>query len=183
MPSTPNWAIPYPCSGDNIDCTIFEDFTVAIQTAITTLDTLTTTALRRPTAKITGSGQAIAAGATTNATFSSEEFDTAAMANLGVNNDRLTVTSDGMYMITAWSDLGSPFTTMTSNSVAISVNGTIIYRKKNSSDTNLDMNVTVTGLYNCVVGDIIRMPILWTGTGGPLSTFSSTLSALRVALP
>lgn len=179
---TPNWSIPYPCAGETVDCTIFSSFTNAIQDALTGMDELSTDVLNRPATSVTGSSQAIAVAVSTNATYTTEVYDNGTMADLAVNNDRLTVQVPGMYMITAYSDLGSPFTTMTSNAAAITVNGVVLYRKKNSSDTNLDMNVTVTGLVNCLAGDIIRMSILWTGTGGPLNTFTSTLSARLVAI-
>lgn len=183
MPVTPNWNIPYPCAGETIDCTVFQAFTQAIQDAVTGLDDLSTDILNRPAAKVTGGSQAIAVGVSTNATYTTEVYDNAAMANLGVNNDRLTITTSGMYMVTAWSVLGSGFTTITSNAVAITNNATVLYRKKNSSDTNLTMAVSVTGLINCTAGDVLRASILWTGTGGPLNTFTTDLSARFVALP
>lgn len=180
--ATTNFAIPYPCAGETIDCTIFEAFTQAIQDALTGLDSQSVDVLNRPAASVTGGGQNIAVNVSTNATYTSESYDNDNMADLTVNNDRLTIVTPGMYMITGYSSLGSGFTTITSNAVAITVNGTVLYRKKNSSDTNLAMNVTVTGLVNCLAGDIIRTSILWTGTGGPVSTFTSTLSARLVAI-
>lgn len=183
MPVTPNWNIPYPCAGETIDCTVFQAFTQAIQDAVTGLGDLSNDILNRPAAKVSGGGQAIAVGVSTNAVYTDELYDNAAMANLGVNNDRLTITTSGMYMVTGWWYPGSGFTTLTSNAVAISNNGTVLYRKKNSSDTNIAMSVTVTGLINCTAGDVLRTSVLWTGTGGPLNTFTSQLSARFVALP
>lgn len=180
---TPNFAIPYPCSGETIDCTIFASFTQAIQDALISVEDLTVTALNRPAAGVSGTGQAITVNVSTNATFGTELYDNNNMADLAVNNDRLTIQTDGVYMVTVWSGLQSGWATMTSNAVAISNNGTVLYRKKNSSDNDLDMDVTVTGLVNCVAGDILRCSILWTGTGGPATTSITRLFARLVALP
>lgn len=179
---TPFWNIPYPCSGETIDCAVFQSFTQAIQDALTGLDELSFDILNRPAASVTGSSQNITVNVSTNATYTTEQYDNGTMADLAVNNDRLTIQVPGMYMVTAYSDLSTGWTTITSNAVAITQNGTVLYRKKNSSDTNLDMNVSVTGLVNCGAGDIIRASILWTGTGGPAVTFTSTLSARLVAI-
>lgn len=185
MPSTPNFAIPYPCSGDNIDCGVFEDFTTAVQNALLSVDVSVEEANNRPAASISMSAsQNINVGAATNVQFGSELYDNDNMANLGVNNDRLTVVTTGMYMVTGFTlGNGGSVTTLTSEAVALSRNGTILYRKKNSSDDNRSMGNTVTGLINCTAGDILRLVYLWTGTGGPMSLGFGTLSARLVAIP
>lgn len=183
MPSTPNWNIPYPCSGDNIDCTVFEDFTQAIQDAITAVDALSVQVRNRPAAAIDNSFNTIPVGVSTNVQFALEDFDNANMVNLAVNNDRITITVDGMYLVNANLYLTPPSTTVTSNAVAITRNGTVLYRKKSSSDTNDFTAMTLAGLVPCVAGDILRLSALWTGTGGPAATFIGRLSAQFVALP
>lgn len=179
---TPNWGFPYPCSGETIDCLIFEQFAEAVQTTLSDMNIFADTALNRPTASVVGGIQTVAVGVSTNATYTTENYDNFGMADLAVNNDRLTVQADGVYMVTTALILGPTFTTITSNAVAISKNGTILYRKKSSSNTDTPMAVTVTGLIGCVAGDILRSSILWTGTGGPIEV-TTLLSARLVALP
>ena len=180
---TPNWGLPYPCSGETIDCLIFEQFAEAVQTTLSDMNIFADTALNRPAASVNNGTQTVAVNTSTNAIYATEEYDNFNMVDLAVNNDRITIQADGIYMVNTWSSLGSGFTTITSNAVAITKNGTVFYRKKNSSNTDLTMDVNVTGLLSCVAGDIIRASLLWTGTGGPINTFDTRLSARLVALP
>lgn len=184
MPSTPNFAIPYPCSGTTIDCTAFEDFTEAIQDAIDAVSVAEQAALNRPAAKVGDTdAQTFTVAVATNMTFVFEDFDNDAMANLGVNADRLTIQTDGIYVVSAMAQAAGSVTTLTSQAIAVSQNGTIRYRKKDSVRDNSPMTIHVVGLMSCVAGDIIRAVYLWTGTGGPDTLTSSDLQARLVSLP
>lgn len=184
MPSTPNFAIPYPCAGETVDCDDFALFTEGIQDALTSLDALNTEVLNRPAAHIQAfaNGQTFTVNVATNVIFDTVFFDNDGMANLTVNNDRLTVQNPGMYLVSGNLRTGASFTTITSQSNALSLNGTILYRKKESSDNNNLMYIpSAIGLMNCVAGDVIRLVYLWTGTGGPDGSAIGHLMAHRIS--
>lgn len=183
MPSTPNFAIPYPCSGDTIDCNIFEPFTAAIQDSLDALDVLNEEVLNRPAAHIQAfaNGQTFTVNVATNVIFDTVFFDNDSMVDLAVNNDRITIQNPGMYLVAGNLRTGASFTTITSQSNALSLNGTILYRNKESSDNNNLMYIpSAIGLMNCVAGDVIRLVYLWTGTGGPDGSAIGHLMAHRV---
>ena len=73
-----------------------QDVDVDVQTQVNTINT----ALTAPSARVSASANLNVPPSTfVFLTFATEEFDNAAIANLGVNNDRLTFTSTGIYLI------------------------------------------------------------------------------------
>lgn len=79
-----------------------QDFATDVDTDVQSLVSLTTTVLNAPSARVSASAnQSIPANTPTFVTWAVEEYDNAAMANLGVNNDRLTFTSTGIYLVHA----------------------------------------------------------------------------------
>ncbi len=182
--TTPNFEIRYPCAGDTIDCDTFANFTNDIQAALDAVAVSETAALNRPNAKITENGaQTIAFNTTTDIQFHIEEYDNNGMADLAVNNERLTIQTAGIYMAEAYMSGNSSFTTVSSQAIALSQNGTIRYRKKDSNRSNLTSSIHVVGLFNCLVGDVLRAVYLWTGSGGPEGVFSCEFQARLVSLP
>lgn len=80
----------------------FQDFATDVDTDVQSLVNTTTTVLNAPSARVSASAnQAIPANTPTFVTWAVEEYDNAAMANLGVNNDRITFTSTGIYLVHA----------------------------------------------------------------------------------
>lgn len=185
MPTTPTFAIPYPCAGETIDCAAFAAFTQAVQDAVDDVAVAQEAALTRPSAKVSASSgiQTFTVAVATNVQFDFEDFDNDAMANLGVNNDRLTVATSGLYVVAASLMPAGSVTTLTSQAVALSQNGTILYRKKDSTRDNFPFGIHVVGLVNCVAGDILRVVYLWTGTGGPDTLTFCEFNARLVSLP
>lgn len=184
MPFTPNFNIFYPCAGDNIDCEDFQTFTDSIQAALATVDTAEQEVLQRPNARASAfsTGQTIAVTAATNVQFDVEFFDNDTMVNLAVNNERITIQTAGIYLATGSFLNGGPVTTLTSESLALSQNGTIRFRKKNHFNANTAVSLQTIGLFDCQIGDIIRLVYLWTGSGGPAGVFDASLSAQLVAI-
>ena len=160
------------------------DFANDVDADVAALVARQTAALNRPSARVSATAnQLIAANTNTFATFATEEYDNAAMANLGVNNDRLTLTSTGIYLVTAEVNFSS-------NGNA-TVNGRLMVFVPNLSsdkgqDTrrgaqNMDTEMTITMLYQCVTaGDFIQVRVRQE-SGAALNINARSFSATKVA--
>lgn len=103
MPQNTPRGYTYPLYGDaaNFPAQI-QDFATDVDTDVAALVASATTALNAPSCRVSASAnQAIAANTATIVTWAVEEYDNAAMGNLGVNNDRISVTVSGIYLVTA----------------------------------------------------------------------------------
>lgn len=166
---TDNFAIPYPCGGDSIDCTVFQPWAEAIQAAVSSVRDTSELALNKPAAAVqqTFSAATFAPGVTAVITYDVEDFDNNNMVNLSVNNDRITVRTAGVYLVIASSAGVGPTTTLTSEAVGITRNGVQVYRKKSGILPQGPQSLQVIGILGCAVGDVLQANFLWTGTGGP----------------
>jgi hypothetical protein len=104
MPANTPRGYTYPVYGDvnNFPAQI-QDFATDVDTDVQAIVTAATTALTAaPSARVSAvANQAIAANVNVTVTWATEEFDNAAMANLGVSNTILTFTSLGDYLLHA----------------------------------------------------------------------------------
>lgn len=104
MPANTPRGYTYPVYGDanNFPAQI-QDFAQDVDTDVQAVVTSANTALTAaPSARVSAvANQAIAANTNVTVTWATEEFDNAAMANLGVSNTILTFTSTGFYLIRA----------------------------------------------------------------------------------
>src|SRR5688500_19387246 len=103
MPANTPRGYTYPLYGDlaNPPAQI-QDFAQDVDTDVEALVTRQTGALNRASVRVSATAnQAITQNTITFLTWATEEYDNAAMANLGVNNDRLTFTETGIYLVTA----------------------------------------------------------------------------------
>lgn len=168
MPSSPTFAIPFPCEGALVSCADFAAFATAVEAAIASVDAVENFVLNRPSAFVAATGvTSVAVGVSTTLTYGVEVWDTNGMADLAVNNDRLTVQTDGVYMFSGASNSVLAPTTLTSNAVILTKNGVAFAENKQDS-TSVTYPTMAMTIIPCVVGDIIRLNYLWTGTGGPL---------------
>lgn len=179
--ATPVFGIPYPCSGENIDCDIFADWAQAIQDAVDTTRAVETRALNRPSARASSNvSQGIAApGVSTNLVYQVENYDNNNIVNLAVDNSAFTIQTRGWYLFSSWAEHLSGVG-ITSVALALTHNGTVIYRRKMSSpvsNANLDPGLQVIGLFNCAPADVIRAQVLTTGAGA-LITRTTTFGYL-----
>jgi hypothetical protein len=172
MPTTPRFAIPFPCEGDVITAASFQAFAMAIEAAAASVDAVKAVVLSRPSAFVVNTvGQNITVATTTTFTYDTELWDTDNMSNLAVNNDRLTVVTNGVYMLNASTVGGILATTVTATSLLFTKNGTVFATAKNDAPTGYSttLGVEITALVSCVAGDILRTQIRWEGTGGPVA--------------
>lgn len=179
---TPVLGIRYPCSGDTIDPSVFANFTNDIQAALLTGDAAVASAANRPAALVRGvvPTQSVVINVSTTMTYTTEVFDNDGMADLAVNNDRLTVRTGGVYLCGALVTTLTGFGTLVSMAVRLLVNGVVVYRYKTpgfgfgSAQINrvpLDLNP----------GDILSADTRWTGTGGPANLSYRELTAEMIA--
>jgi len=184
MPSTPNYGIVYPASGSQIDCDAFADFAQSVQSALNTLDAIQDQAQNMPSASIRrNSGSSpLTLGVSTPVQFDQEVWDNDNMVDLAANNDRMTIRTPGVYMVTFNGQQGGTFTTLQSQAASIVVNSTLWYRKRQGSTTNRNFATQVFGLVECAAGDILQAQWLWTGTGGPDTLFIAGFQARCVTL-
>ncbi|MGH7252438.1 MAG: hypothetical protein ACREIE_01440, partial [Nitrospiraceae bacterium] len=101
MPATtPNFAIPFPCSGDTIDCDAFAAFTQGIQGAITATGAAQVSALNRPAARANTNGtQTYGAGVLTTVAFNTVSYDNDNMIDLAVSATNFNIQVSGMYLV------------------------------------------------------------------------------------
>lgn len=104
--TTPNRGYPFPLYTDpqNFPSDI-EDLALAVDADVEALDNAIAAGYNRDTVRVSGpvgGTQAIPTGAGgARVTYSTEVYDNAGMANLGVTNDRITFSQVGLYLVTA----------------------------------------------------------------------------------
>lgn len=194
MQVTANKGIRYPLlteAGDPnaIAATIFDLDTVA-----TAEDALRTTALTQRGAIITNStGPSVAKATVTKLTFDTVMADPNGLANLGVNNDRFTITKAGLYLFGAQCSIGSTGATgMFQFELTVAKNTTgspavpNIRRRKNPSPAfggSGAEQVSLSAPYVMAAGDFVTLQTFWNGSGaGPVTYSFPYMWVLPIAL-
>jgi hypothetical protein len=184
MPETPNWHIPYPCSGSSIDSEvpgIFCDFSGAIDEAITEVARQADAAANRPNARANrlGSAQTFAVNVAANVQWNQEMYDNNSMINLAGDNTIITIQTPGVYWVTFAIGGIATFTTWTRYQMQITQNTVARVSRKFIIDTGsaLFSDNSIHGALVCQAGDLIRGSYLWNGTGGPQVMGRGSLSA------
>lgn len=161
-----------------------QDFAQDVDTDVQAQVTAINTALAAPSARASATAnQAIAANTQTFVTFAVEDYDNAAMVNLGVNNDRITFTSTGIYLVEAQVNFASNgnatvrgrraelIQNLTTNTAFNSVPGI----------QSLAVEMSLTGLFRVVtVGDFIRLRVTQ-DSGAALNIDARSISATKVS--
>lgn len=178
---TPNWALPYPCSGETIDPDIFCDFSEALDVALATINDRTTFVANRPNSRLNrfGGAQTFAVNVNTVVQWNSEMYDNNAMTDLTLDNTIITVNTPGLYWVTFVVGGVANFTTWTRYQLQITQNATARVSRKFIIDTGVATfsDNSINGLLVCQAGDLIRGQYLWNGTGGPQVMSRGSLSA------
>lgn len=103
MPANTPRGYTYPLYGDpaNFPAQV-QDFAQDVDTDVAAQVAATAAALNAPSARVSATAnQAIPANVATLVTFATEDYDNANLANLGVNNERITFATVGTYLIHA----------------------------------------------------------------------------------
>lgn len=185
MPANTPRGYTYPTYGDvaNPPAQI-QDMAQDIDTDVAGLVARTTAALNRPSARISETAnQLIAANTNTFLTFSVEEYDNGGMANLGVNNDRLTFPETGIYQVTAEVNFSSNGNaTVNGRSMIFAPN--LQPEKGHQSSRgaqSMDTEMSSTMLYQVVTaGDFIRVRVRQE-SGAALNVSARSFSATKVS--
>lgn len=176
MPSTPNFAIPYPCSGDIIDPTVIADWANGIDDALTTASATANLALNRPSVSATSAltGQSFTTGVAADVIFNTIDFSNDITATPGLGT--ITVTRAGLYHVSGQVNQVSAVTTITRFRPILFVStGRRVARNVGLPlfPTTNQAPVQVEGLFPCPVGTTFRLQFQWIGTGGPMTAFGS----------
>lgn len=160
----------------------------ALATAIDTdvdaqLDRITT-ALTAPSVRVSATAnQLIAISTDTFVTFATEDFDNAAMGNLGVNNDRITFTQTGIYLVSAEVNFVQNGNATTNGRQVVLVSSALNEVAWNSrrGASNLDTEITCPILYRVVApGDFMRVRVRH-NSGAAVNVSARSLSATKVS--
>lgn len=170
MPATTPLGIVYPCSGDTIDCSVFEDNANSIQDALDTVQNLVDQALGPPAVwvRTDTAGQTINAGVTAVMAYGVIMYDTASMFNIGTPTI-ITIPEDGTYLAHVLPTRQSLATSESSHRAAILVNGAERAFQKNDLGTGTFSGTPqflVSALLPALVaGDQVTSTHLFTGVG------------------
>lgn len=177
--TTANYSLRYPGLYDPVDALSWQNLADDIEGALAALDVKRQGALNRPSARMVAGNNSVADSTTTTMTFGSETFDNANLVSISGAPDRMTL-SAGLWLVMAEADLGFGYTTVTSFRTIISVNGAAHTSMKTAGV--LQPKSHLTALVLAGSGDILRLLVRWTGTGGP-GSISGAMTATRIREP
>lgn len=183
MPANTPRGYSYPLYGDPTDFPAqMQDFAQDVDTDVAALVAAGMAALNTPSVAISGSAnQAIVSGIPAFATFDTEDYDNAAMANLGVNNDRITFTTAGIYLITAMVNFApNGNATVNGRQMAIERGGVNITWEIEQGSQNIDTTLNTTYLHEAAGGTFMRLEVRH-DSGANVNIDSRTFTATRVA--
>lgn len=173
MPGATPLGLRYPYPWETVTAQSYQDLAEDIDSVLDSLDLLHTSVRVPAQAAIlhAGAGTSVTQAVTTNLTFDTESYDTASLANLGVNNDRLTLSS-GIWFANGWAfTTGGTTTSGTQLQLMLATALHTFHRIDNSSFTGKSINVQ--GLLHVPInGTILQMAGAWFGTGGPQTWFA-----------
>lgn len=162
-----------------------QDFAQDVDTDVQAQVDATNAALNAPSARASASAnQAVAAGVFVFATFAVEDYDNAAMVNLGVNNDRITFTSTGIYLVEAQVNFAP-----NGNATVNGRKGAIVQNLLGSSETHNTVpgiqtfasELSISTLINVVtIGDYVRLRVIQ-DSGAALNIDARSISATKVS--
>lgn len=184
--STPVYGITYPCGGDTINASAIRTFAETLDAALAQGTAELADTVNRPNAMIrwgvpqpTGT---VPVGVATNIVYQAELYDNDGMADLAVNNDRLTCQTGGVYFASSSFTL-SNVTTLTGCTIIITVNGTEFGRwKARPQGSSNFMECSLAIPVDLFPGDILRTQALWTGTGGPANISNHHMAASLICI-
>lgn len=185
MPLNTPRGYTYPLYSDPADFPAdIQNFAQDVDVDVAALVASQATALAAPSARVSATAnQSIAVSTNVFATFATEDYDNAAMANLGVNNDRITFTSTGLYLIHAEANfVQNGNATTNGRRIVIFTNlGNEIAWESRRGAQSMDTEVSLIMPYNvAVVGDFVRMQVRH-NSGAAVNISARSLSATKVA--
>lgn len=140
----------------------------------------------QPTAMVTtpGTNQACATATDVTATYTTEVFDNAAMANLGTNNTILSITASGIYVVMCRvvfsynGVISSPYRITLLNTGGA---GTVARRSISSPAASGSTAIQITHVVYAPSGSTLSM-VQRQDSGASANSFTRTLLATRIAV-
>lgn len=189
MPANTPRGYTYPLYTDanNFPAQI-QDFATDVDTDVQAQVALANTALvNPPSARVSATAnQSIAVNTQTLATFATEDYDNGAMANLGVNNERLTLVTTGVYLVGASVRfVANGNATIGGRQVALELGGVIQNRKDNrvGFQTGEDTRVTVTALVHATAPNMALRVFVIHNSGAAVNISQRNLWATKIVIP
>jgi hypothetical protein len=173
--TTPN-LLPFPYLLETVDSDSVRLLAEAVDAKLNTSITNATTTTKRPAALVMrDSGtQSFATGAAmANLTYTTEKFDNNAMGNLGTNNERLTIATAGVYLITARVRLVTSSADIGAMILTITVNGTALAGAKQRLAEEMNCQL----VRPMAAADIVRAQFSWSGANSPKNVDRCELGA------
>lgn len=186
MPSTPNFAITYPCLTPLISMPDFSAFATDVEAALAAVDAEAVTATHNPYAFALGN-VAAAFGVESILTytgFPANSFNSGITFNAAAGT--FTIVTPGLYSATAESSSNQSTLTMTSQRIAVFVNG-VLFAVRKYRGTNPVTVGALVGSYSTdvplIAGDVVTFRYLWTGTGALTGDATGNVSLAMLTSP
>jgi len=183
MPANTPRGYPYPLYSDPANFPAqSQAFATAVDTDVQAQVASIADALQSPSAAVSATAnQAIANTTITVVTFATEDYDNAAMANLGVNNDRLTITETGFYLLSAFVTFATNGNAAGGRAMQIANLGGTAYGRQSlrGSATEL-VELSCTTAVSLTAADVIRVVVRQT-SGASENITARAFSATKVA--
>lgn len=185
MPANTPRGFPYPLYTDPANFpTQSQNFANAVDADVQAQVNAINTALAAPSGRAEATAnQNIPASTPTFVTFATEAYDNAAMVNLGVNNDRITFTSTGVYLVEAQVNFASNGNATVRGRRAELVQNLATVTALNTIPgiQTLAVEMSLTGLFRVVtIGDFIRLRVTQ-DSGAALNIDARSISAMKVS--
>lgn len=159
-----------------------QDFAQDVDTDVQAQVGRIATAMAAPSARVIATAnQAIASNTPTFATFATEEYDNAAMGNLGVNNDRLTFTSAGIYLVQGaviFASNGNA--SVNGRQVALTIGGVNRATESRAGSQTIATELTVSHLIQVSAAQFVQMEVQHS-SGAAVNITTRSLTATKVA--
>lgn len=182
MPGTTSLGIRYPLQSEIINATSWQNMSEDIDALLTSLDALRDTAVSRPTARISGGTTSVAVNTDVfMSTFNSVDWDTGGYADLGANDDRLTLPSGIFWCVTKGNISGT--TTLAMARTGIVSGGATVWGMQEQDDYTSTVASTIRSsalVMLTAASTIIQARVRWSGTGGPATCNGQELAVYKV---
>lgn len=179
---TTTWDLRYPLYGDVADpAGQIQDLAEDVNGDLVTLQTALSAVQVKLRGQISRTGSVSVPNATpTNLTFDTEDFDNDNMANLGVNNQILTVNTAGVYLVIGRVEWASNGTGERQVTLVKSTGTATIGSFREPGATGSTTRQESIMLAYMPVGTQVRLQVLQT-SGGALNAADFILTAVRLA--
>jgi hypothetical protein len=187
MPGMTPLGLRYPLQGETVDATSWQNLANDIDTLMTTINTIRTTAFHTPTASVGNvSGTlpiSVASSTLVDMRYNNVNWDTASLVNLVANDDRITVGTGVWYVrftARSWSGMG---TLVTGISYIRDTGGTFWSEQsiQNLGSPSSGGPLSCSGVVvNQAASLGIKGTVAWNGAGGPATYNGAALQVYRL---